>query len=252
MEDKLHNANDWDSCVSAQLPHPERDPELWRLVTELHLHGPCGADIAGQRDCRRPVDPVTGRQPPVCKKSFPAPLRDTTIENPNVGYPLYARPRLDDALKFSKLIRQNGQQVPYLMGNEWVVPYNPYLLRKFQCHLNVQVAANIGVVKYLFKYVYKGPDRAEIEETRPNLNPEAVPGAAQTARDEITDFLYGSYKGVHDALYTITGQDLYVRSPAVARLPVHLPTNNSWSSTRRMQTPRLRRWSRTTPEPVAS
>jgi hypothetical protein len=31
---------------------------------------------------------------------------------------------------------------------------------RYQCHINVEVCSSITVVKYLYKYVYKGHDRA--------------------------------------------------------------------------------------------
>ena len=48
------------------------------------------------------------------------------------------------------------------MDNQWVVPYNPYLLRTFNCHINVEACGSIKSVKYLFKYIYKGHDRASV------------------------------------------------------------------------------------------
>ena len=42
------------------------------------------------------------------------------------------------------------------------MPYNPHLLRAFDCHINVEACSSIKSVKYLFKYVYKGHDRASI------------------------------------------------------------------------------------------
>ena len=44
---------------------------------------------------------------------------------------------------------------------EWVVPYNPYLLRKYESHCNVQVACSIQSLKYIYKYIYKGIARCE-------------------------------------------------------------------------------------------
>jgi hypothetical protein len=41
-----------------------------------------------------------------------------------------------------------------------VVPYNPYLSLFFNCHINVEVCTSVAAVKYLYKYVYKGHDRA--------------------------------------------------------------------------------------------
>jgi hypothetical protein len=42
------------------------------------------------------------------------------------------------------------------------VPYNPYLLRLFNCHINVEACGSIKAVKYLFKYIYKGHDRTSV------------------------------------------------------------------------------------------
>jgi hypothetical protein len=48
----------------------------------------------------------------------------------------------------------------FVFYNRWVVPYNPYLTMRYQCHINVKVCSSITTVKYLYKYVYKGHDRA--------------------------------------------------------------------------------------------
>jgi hypothetical protein len=42
------------------------------------------------------------------------------------------------------------------------VPYNPYLLYLFNCHINVEACGSIKADKYLFKYIYKGHDRASV------------------------------------------------------------------------------------------
>jgi hypothetical protein len=49
------------------------------------------------------------------------------------------------------------------LDNRWVVLHNVYLLTKYDAHINVEVCNNIRVVKYLFKYVYKGHDRVTVE-----------------------------------------------------------------------------------------
>jgi len=41
------------------------------------------------------------------------------------------------------------------VDNRWVVPYNPWLLLKYDCHINVEVCSSIKNIKYLHKYVYK-------------------------------------------------------------------------------------------------
>jgi hypothetical protein len=37
---------------------------------------------------------------------------------------------------------------------------------KYDAHINVEVCNNIRAVKYLFKYIYKGHDRATVEISR--------------------------------------------------------------------------------------
>jgi hypothetical protein len=59
--------------------------------------------------------------------------------------------------------RSNGFGIvkgKYEFTNCDVVLFNWYLSAKFNCHINVEVATSISPVKYLFKYVYKGLDRA--------------------------------------------------------------------------------------------
>ena len=66
------------------------------------------------------------------------------------SYPLYRR--RDDG----RCIKIRGAE----LDNRWVVPYNPGLLMRYNCHINVEACSNIKVVKYLYKYVYKGHDYA--------------------------------------------------------------------------------------------
>ena len=64
----------------------------------------------------------------------------------------------------------------------WVVPYNPYLLKKYRCHINVEVAATVNLMAYLYKYIYKGHDHVRY----------ALQDVAQTensAVDEITQYI---------------------------------------------------------------
>ncbi|KAI5390621.1 hypothetical protein KIW84_075788 [Lathyrus oleraceus] len=49
------------------------------------------------------------------------------------------------------------------VDNRWVVPYNPWLLLKYDCHINVEICSSIKSIKYLYKYVYNGPDRVAME-----------------------------------------------------------------------------------------
>ena len=89
----------------------------------------------------------------------------------------------------------------------WVVPHNAFLLTKYECHLNVEVCTSIRAVKYLYKYTYKGPDRACIE----------------IGWDEVKDFQDARYVGAPEAAWRLLGYPLHGKSHVVERLPVHLP-----------------------------
>jgi hypothetical protein len=47
-----------------------------------------------------------------------------------------------------------------VVDNWWIVPYNLHLATKYHAHINVEICLSISAVKYLYKYVYKGLDRA--------------------------------------------------------------------------------------------
>jgi len=85
-------------------------------------------------------------------KHFPKEYRKR-IDWAEDSYPLYARP--DNGLVFE----HNGAR----FTNQYVVPYCPQLLLLFDCHINVEISAGLGTVKYLSKYIYKGSDRATME-----------------------------------------------------------------------------------------
>jgi len=137
---------DIDQLVKAELPEdPLLEPLLYKSVSRHMIHGPCG-----------PYNPnapcmVNG----VCSKKFPKPFCEETVINEN-SYPQYRR-RPGQAVT----IRRGNSDL--LIDNRWVVPYNPYLSAKYQCHINVEICAEISAVKYLYNYVYKGHDKIVLD-----------------------------------------------------------------------------------------
>ena len=90
----------------------------------------------------------------VSTKNYPKKLQEETTWCEG-GYPRYRRREF-----------VNGQRVMHRVGvrdNRWAAPYNPRLLKKFKYHLNVGICTSIKTVTHLYKYTYKGPDRACME-----------------------------------------------------------------------------------------
>ncbi|GBM00339.1 hypothetical protein AVEN_153807-1 [Araneus ventricosus] len=140
-ESKIRTKDDIDKFVSAELPDPCTDLRLFQIVTKCMVHGPCGT-ININSPCMRDGQ---------CCKSFPKQFKDDTEEKVN-GYPIYCRRATEP-----------DQVGKYSMDNRWVVPYNPWLLKKFNAHINVEVCASVKSVKYLYKYVYKGHVAASVK-----------------------------------------------------------------------------------------
>jgi len=194
--DKPRTPADVDRLVCAEVPDKAVNPRLYHLVETFMVHGPCGA-----LDPTCPCMTELGQ----CSKHFPKTPRCETELNVG-GYPAYRRrqyfPSSGESGQKSERTIKNGE-----LDSTWVVPYNPYLLTKFECHLNVEVCTSIRAVKYLYKYTYKGPDRACIE----------------IGVDEVTDFLDSRYVGAPEACWRILEYPLHAKSHQVMRLPVHMP-----------------------------
>lgn len=111
---------DVDDLVCAELPDPKTKPLLFDLVTTSMLHGPCGPGF---------TSPCWNKEEGKCRKKFPKAFQSETILQEN-GYPLYRR-------------RNNGRHFikqGFTFTNQHVVPYNRFLLLKYQCHFNVEIA----------------------------------------------------------------------------------------------------------------
>jgi len=164
-QDCIQDPHHINSMISAQLSDPQLQSLLYAKVTKYMLRGPCGADNP-QAKCM-----VNGKY----SKHFPKEYRKRTDWAKN-SYPLYARP--DNGLVFE----HNGAR----FTNQYVVPHCPQLLLLFDYYINVKISAGLGTVKYLSKYIYKGPDRATIE----------ISGGMQ---DEIKAHLDGCFIGPTEA-----------------------------------------------------
>ncbi|CAN1799648.1 ATP-dependent DNA helicase PIF1 [Linum perenne] len=137
-EDKIHCASQIDSVISAEIPDSSTDPECYDAVSRFMFHGPCGPLF--------PQAPCTFDRK--CTKHFPKKNNPETTMDQD-GFPRYRR-------------REDGRRVlknRVYLDNRYVVPYNRYLLLRFDAHINVEFCNKSRAIKYLFKYINKPPDR---------------------------------------------------------------------------------------------
>ncbi|GBM82666.1 hypothetical protein AVEN_42526-1 [Araneus ventricosus] len=160
-----------------------------RTKDDIDKFGPCGTINS---PCMRDGQ---------CCKSFPKKFKDDTEEIVN-GYPIYRR-RATEPVQVGK----------YSIDNRWVVPYNPWLLKKFNAHINVEVCASVKSVKYLYKYVYKVHDAASVK----------IQKEGALDHDEILSFVEGRYVSAPEAMWRLNEFNLSHKSHTVVRLAVHLP-----------------------------
>nr|GEX81184.1 uncharacterized protein [Tanacetum cinerariifolium] len=83
-DDKIRNNERIDDFISAEIPNEEADPQLYKLVSDHVMHGPCGPD--------NPSCPCTIQGK--CTKKFPKKYSERTSTDFD-GYPVYKR-RDDD------------------------------------------------------------------------------------------------------------------------------------------------------------
>jgi hypothetical protein len=202
-EDKPRTPEDIDSLISAQLPNEHTQPRLFAAVTKHMLHGPCGAGYNPDSPCMKDG---------ACSKHFPKPFQPATVVGDD-SYPTYARP--DNDVTVTRRHPHGGPGATVQLGNQWVVPYNPAFLLKYDCHINVEVCSSIKAIKYMHKYVYKGHDRAHAAF--------GVDGAAAPPRNEPQEFQDGRFISASEAAYRCLKLDMHGMYPAVNRLAVHLP-----------------------------
>jgi PIF1-like helicase/Helitron helicase-like domain at N-terminus/Helicase len=181
----------FDEFVCAEIPNPITQKKLYDLVLRHMIHRPCEQV---KTNC------ANGSKNGLCKNKFPKPFTNTSYRDEN-GYVVYRRRN-----KFTAERYYNGKKCT--ITDQHVVAYNPFLLEKYEAHINVEVASKLEVIKYLFKYVYKGCDKAIF--------------SIKNQYDEIAKFEEGRYVGPVEACWRIFGFQLYYLSCCVIRLPIHL------------------------------
>ena len=143
-----------------------------------------------------------------CAKHFPKPFRTRTIVDSETSYPVHQRcsPEQGGASAI-----KNGK----FIDNSYIVPFSPYLISRYQCHINVEICISALASKYLFKYVTKGPDRAMVAIQ--------VPGDdGAPPRNEIKDYEDMCSIGSSEASWRLSSFPIAENKPPVQPLCIHL------------------------------
>ena len=216
-EDQPHEPADYDQLVCAELPPPEQT-RLFEIVKRTMMHGPCGG-MNPACPCMRDGE---------CKYKYPREFVDETHATHD-GYPMYRR--RNDGRKV--VIAVHG--VDHELDNRWVVPYNPHLSAKYNCHINVEICNSVRAIKYILMYLHKGRDCAEIgliKQPKRRTGTAAEVAAAQVRAepqrrpeaqlDEIKSYVEGRYISATEAVWHTFGFEIHHEQPAVTRLALHL------------------------------
>ena len=194
-----------DSVVSAEIPPSPKDTDdpimaaerehLRSIVLKNMIHGPCGAT--------NPKCPCmeNGR----CTKNYPKEFMKETVVDPDNNYATYRRRAPKDG--GLQVVDPKTSQV---IDNRSIVPYCPFLSKRFNCHINVEFCASPKSTKYLYKYVTKGSDRAMVGTV--------LEGQNDQPRDEISEYEDLRSVGSSEATWHLMAFPITERYP-----PVHAP-----------------------------
>ncbi len=150
-----------------------------------------------------PISPYIIKKYPndslICTKRFPREFNKTITVNTD-GYPIYRRRRIIN----NKIISWGPNN---RFNNRQIVSYNPFLTRLLKAHINVEVCTTIKIVKYIYKYIYKGHDKATLQIYKIN---------------EITRYITCRYISPAQAIQSILEFPTYKEWPTIIRLGLYM------------------------------
>ncbi|XP_075079941.1 uncharacterized protein LOC142165244 [Nicotiana tabacum] len=189
---KLLTLEAYDKFVYAELSDRNIDSSLYLLVTKHMIHGPFGylnpSNSCMKRDC--------------CKFKYPKELAEQTTKEKK-SYPIYKRRQIETPVEVRG----------YNIDNSWVVPYNPFLIKKFNCHINVEICSDIKVVKYLYKYICKGHDKIAFSVHDNDTNVHI---------DEIKEYQSPRWVSPPEGAWNLFAFSISEMTPSVLQLQLHL------------------------------
>lgn len=189
-----------DEIISVEIPDPNNAPVAHRIVKKLMVHSPCGS----------------GLKTPVCLKSQVQQIFSQEVLRANCDWWRWVPncKRRDTGLA----IKRKGIE----LDNQYIVPYNGNLLVRFNAHINIEACNHSRSIKYLVKYISKGPDQVTVVVEKDGQQLNKVHDQENAKLDEIKQLLDCRYISAPEACWRIFQFDLHYRKSAVECLPFHL------------------------------
>jgi hypothetical protein len=139
-----------------------------------------------------------------CSKGFLKTFSEQTILAHN-GYPVYCK--IAEVGTPMTIPGPRNWHEPKGIDNHWVIPYSPYLYKKYNAHINVEVCGGITAIKYIHGNIYKGEGTITLyKRDEPN---------------EIESYVAARYLGPIEAHWNFSEGPVHGKEPSVTRLAVH-------------------------------
>ncbi|KAI3462420.1 hypothetical protein Pfo_019083 [Paulownia fortunei] len=74
----------------------------------------------------------------------------------------YCERRIQDKDGYTIHRKRKNRLIVQVRNAQLNVPYNQYLLSRYNYHINIKICSGVIEVRYLYKYIYKGQDRLPI------------------------------------------------------------------------------------------
>ncbi|KAG5580365.1 hypothetical protein H5410_050992 [Solanum commersonii] len=105
------------------------------------------------------------------------------------------------------LVKVRGHNI----DTSWIIPYNPFFLKKFGCHINVEICFDI--VKYIYKYICKEHDKIAFFVHNNDTNVEI---------DEIKEYQFARWVSPPETAWRLFAFSISEITPSVCQLQLHL------------------------------